>query len=646
MKIDNTDEVTVAVNKERFSDLQSYITMSTKSIEWNIRDALGLLEYLPEDSLLRWQVDILLQKTDITWSFILSELPDSEKLKDRFFENESRTLDTDDWKSIVRWQEYIQSIDPNIRSKQKVKNMISIITSWMELISQLKFTEISENDKLRYIWVLDYIKNAYVTLFNTLIIPEKKWADVANSKAYLLNRWLLLKHVNESTKIYYSSFIDSQDNTQSLIDEKDIEECKSQLESIKQYMNDKMFSRSLSRPEATHPISLLSSCWLIVERYPHVDVVIALPWWSTELWSLAKYLYEVRYNKEVNLHMLPVSFHSSKNQWVNSWNREEYFRNVVAGLDLDWKEILIIDDNSSTWKTLQYVSELLQTKRPSSLIIKVMEADIVRSTIDRENLSKRPQATNPDVYDCAVWVLPVSKSLSPKVDIKEIKEKQRILKYYKNLEESSDGIDAIKYSIYQDAIIDSTNDHIDRWIDMEDKNSIQNEQQRNNSIVKFRWTFLSNFYPCDVVYGDVIYPSTEHAYQWAKYPKDIFSQLNEEQLSVLNEKLKLKWHSITIAPWDDVFNSNAFASWNIKVISTQLDERWYCRPDWNEVKLNVMLTVLLQKFEDPELKKRLAETKWKYLIEWNTWDDVFWGWSNGRGNNYLWRCLMYIRDQL
>jgi hypothetical protein len=59
-------------------------------------------------------------------------------------------------------------------------------------------------------------------------------------------------------------------------------------------------------------------------------------------------------------------------------------------------------------------------------------------------------------------VLPVSKSLSPKVDIKEIKEKQRILKYYKNLEESSDGIDAIKYSIYQDAIIDSTNDHIDR----------------------------------------------------------------------------------------------------------------------------------------------------------------------------------------
>jgi hypothetical protein len=33
MKIDNTDEVTVAVNKERFSDLQSYITMSTKSIE-------------------------------------------------------------------------------------------------------------------------------------------------------------------------------------------------------------------------------------------------------------------------------------------------------------------------------------------------------------------------------------------------------------------------------------------------------------------------------------------------------------------------------------------------------------------------------------------------------------------------------------
>ena len=31
-----------------------------------------------------------------------------------------------------------------------------------------------------------------------------------------------------------------------------------------------------------------------------------------------------------------------------------------------------------------------------------------------------------------------------------------------------------------------------------------------------KYRFLSNFYPCDIVYEGIQYPSTEHAYQAAK----------------------------------------------------------------------------------------------------------------------------------
>jgi predicted NAD-dependent protein-ADP-ribosyltransferase YbiA (DUF1768 family) len=35
-------------------------------------------------------------------------------------------------------------------------------------------------------------------------------------------------------------------------------------------------------------------------------------------------------------------------------------------------------------------------------------------------------------------------------------------------------------------------------------------------IFKYEWEFLSNFYPCEIVWEGITYASTEHAYQAAK----------------------------------------------------------------------------------------------------------------------------------
>jgi ribA/ribD-fused uncharacterized protein len=50
------------------------------------------------------------------------------------------------------------------------------------------------------------------------------------------------------------------------------------------------------------------------------------------------------------------------------------------------------------------------------------------------------------------------------------------------------------------------------------------------------------------------------------------------------------------------------------------------RPDWDEVKKQVMLTVLMAKFtQNPELRDLLVKTGEAPLVEANHWHDNYWG---------------------
>jgi ribA/ribD-fused uncharacterized protein len=70
------------------------------------------------------------------------------------------------------------------------------------------------------------------------------------------------------------------------------------------------------------------------------------------------------------------------------------------------------------------------------------------------------------------------------------------------------------------------------------------------------------------------------------------------------------------------------------------------RPDWEEVKNDVMLELLVQKFTNPYYKELLIATGNAYLEETNIWNDVWFGVCNGIGKNYLGKMLMEIREAL
>jgi predicted NAD-dependent protein-ADP-ribosyltransferase YbiA (DUF1768 family) len=70
------------------------------------------------------------------------------------------------------------------------------------------------------------------------------------------------------------------------------------------------------------------------------------------------------------------------------------------------------------------------------------------------------------------------------------------------------------------------------------------------------------------------------------------------------------------------------------------------RPDWEDVKIDVMYELLRSKFKLYDLADRLIKTGDSRLEEGNTWGDRVWGTVDGVGENNLGRLLMIVRSEL
>lgn len=128
------------------------------------------------------------------------------------------------------------------------------------------------------------------------------------------------------------------------------------------------------------------------------------------------------------------------------------------------------------------------------------------------------------------------------------------------------------------------------------------------------YDFLSNFYEAPVTFNNILYGSSEAAFQAQKTTQwdqqVLISRMSPGQAKRAGRKLKL-------------------------------------REDWESVKVMTMREVCEAKFaQNPELIERLLDTDDAYLEEGNTWGDKFWGVCDGEGENMLGKILMDIREEL
>lgn len=137
-------------------------------------------------------------------------------------------------------------------------------------------------------------------------------------------------------------------------------------------------------------------------------------------------------------------------------------------------------------------------------------------------------------------------------------------------------------------------------------------------ITSFRglFVFLSNFFYVNVEFDGEIYPSVEHAYQAAKTLD-------------LNEREKIR---------------NAKTAKEAKALGYKIT----LRKDWNDVKVEIMLGLLRQKFKKgTHLSEMLLLTNDAEIIEGNFWGDTFWGVDSTKGGeNMLGKLLMQVRQEV
>lgn len=136
-----------------------------------------------------------------------------------------------------------------------------------------------------------------------------------------------------------------------------------------------------------------------------------------------------------------------------------------------------------------------------------------------------------------------------------------------------------------------------------------------SAVKRFRgdYEFLSNFYPAKLMYDGIAYYNAEAAYQAQKCAdpdeKMLFAKLYSDE-------------------------------------SKRFGRTIVVREDWDEIKVDVMKSVVRAKFEqNPRLAEMLLGTGDIPLLEGNTWHDVFWGvdLKTGEGENNLGKILMQLR---
>jgi len=129
------------------------------------------------------------------------------------------------------------------------------------------------------------------------------------------------------------------------------------------------------------------------------------------------------------------------------------------------------------------------------------------------------------------------------------------------------------------------------------------------------YSFLSNFYPSEVKFDRVVYPTVEHAYQAAK------------TINITEQNIILKQETPGRAK--------------------RAGQNVHLREDWDYIRFAVMEDLVRQKFKNHvELKNKLIETNSNELVEGNTWGDTYWGVCRGVGENNLGLILMKVREEL
>lgn len=567
-------------------------------------------------------------------------LDGSLRIQKGFFEKTAPEFFTKSRRAILfgelyylRGSRFNISANPTFEMRQKLDSLIEDFEEGMAVLP-------IELNGAYQLGMADYIKNSVVTLFNSYVYGEKTGNYHFSDKIYQDLRADGAALVEAAVQLYYGHYTGNNDiSRQGYLSLKKGALTLKRLENsiLKSYEDGIFSSRHMTRSEASHPgINLAAATYYASSNKISPQIIVGLPAGSTELAYVHKVVQKKMRNVDSEVLLFPVSLHSiktdfdgvspSRNQRINfiSSHRKKFLK----------KNVLIVDDNSSTGNTLNEVFHAinyLKKNKPLTVSVSIAEADTTRSMLDLKKTS-RPKIANRLLYHNSVNVLPVSIKVQPKTDLREIFENRRTIACIRQryLSSGNDLKRKIIGRIYIDLIRNKTRDILEN---MPSENITDN----------FRKTFLSNFSTVDIIYSQRKFISVEHAYQAMKFHAGSLEKVTSHDVGEINKEIEGRGIVVTKEMLPHIFTIDKIEAGTSKKIANKLRRLGYVRNDWDSAKIVIMIELLILKFSDDKYYNLLQKTKGQYLVEGNDWGDTYWGSVEGRGRNILGRALMEIR---
>ncbi len=284
----------------------------------------------------------------------------------------------------LRGDNYVVALNTHKKADKKLEIIESDLLDGLAMISQIKREEISTpQDYLLYLGILDYLKMHSITLFNSLTYGERvgkfPQPDTEEERKYIEYREKASKLARVCTRMFYQTLFGVEYDGDFDIDQE-------YLKQLVSYINDQMIldaaTQSLGKlsyariryPEINHPLVIALGAQEVVRLHPGADTIVGIPTGGTEVAIVTQIIYELLNKKNTGVVFLPISLHSEIHTQPSQENLSMSFQRISGGIIQD-KNVILVDDNSSSGKTLLLAKNVLMANGVRSVVVHLAEFD-------------------------------------------------------------------------------------------------------------------------------------------------------------------------------------------------------------------------------------------------------------------------------
>lgn len=338
-----------------------------------------------------------------------------------FFNHNRRYGNFDDKTGSVdlRGLDYLVAADSSKSMFRKFETIQSALEDGIDLLGKIDRKNInSPGEYLLYLGMLDYLKSDSMLLFHTLTYDERQLIvrSGEDNERYQSFRNRSQQMMETFTRMYYQTLL-GLDYDQEL----GLDSIRSEVEPLitftrqdigksvfgDQYIDDYEALHAVPRhkellnqinidrfktPDVQHPLVTALGAQEAVMKYPNTNAVVGIPTGGTEVAILSKLLYQVIKNSNPHCCYVPLSIHSGIK--IDEQDFKTYIGRNCGDTFVD-KNILLVDDNSPTGLTFEFVRNTLMTYGAKSVNYHVVEFDPTRLLRNNSQDNTRFRLTSP-----------------------------------------------------------------------------------------------------------------------------------------------------------------------------------------------------------------------------------------------------------